>query len=878
MGRIHMGLRLLLQKSRSIDEIYHEARDFDRFITSDATLATALNKRVDRAFVGRFAATPLGIASEYCHIFFSKRPLSTEACSLKISREAGMPLRNVYAAIDRIHDILIHGKDPDTFLNTYDSHVWDMYRTLPTSYNALRYFDPSVMGGLTVAVGGLSLFTPLDKRVLPAEYTQINVCEKSPQHLSKTFVLDSDHAILSFLSEYITPENAHRAAVVTHPTSSIVAPFKAMLMRRGIPVLEKETIREHLGARSFIELLSLAKNSQEARVCQARPFFEQAGVKVRVKYDDYNVQIFSESLEGAVLAKWWHELKSVFSKTFAEALCMCPEPLREFLLPELESYGLLDVEINDQSVDDLQFLLLNSKKEVGKTGGGLILSDSSRVAFIDRPHVVYVGLDSSWTPHAAKAEYCDQDAELQKALESFNIMLTQGKSRIYLVSQYNGAGKTVPCYLFNMLCERDVKGFFDPFFEATYLPLPGSEHSHRACVCRGMDEKGFSCFSQSSLRRFFTCPKQYEYSRAIPTPERSYFLKGTLLHEFAQCYASDPSKVRDTGFGAITDKLVDIFSSINGSLHPEVERTTFCAGIDTVVSFLDSIDLTGPICLAPAKKDVVDENSLADILGIPSCSQRTELYFEEEDLLLKGKIDLVASDTWIVDYKSSKEPVSVSGVLKALSLDSAKDDVDFQPLAYLSYLRKHSPEKELIFTYLYLVANRHKKLLGTDDSYGARVDVIYHPCGFNDFLQDADVYELFNSSQKKKAFCACVGADLLASYFSENPIPHALQFTKGIAESGYGLNFASWACALASKMEKGAPGDYLKGIVAFRTGSRQKTGEAHIFKEDLDMFEEFVKKQHELMLIYRQKGFPRTPRSAKACKYCDYRDICERRW
>ena len=53
-----------MRKLKSIDDIYCEVRDCTFVLTNDVSLATALNKLVDRPMIGHFAMTSRQLATE----------------------------------------------------------------------------------------------------------------------------------------------------------------------------------------------------------------------------------------------------------------------------------------------------------------------------------------------------------------------------------------------------------------------------------------------------------------------------------------------------------------------------------------------------------------------------------------------------------------------------------------------------------------------------------------------------------------------------------------------------------------------------------------------------------------------------------------------
>ena len=55
----------MFRRSKSIRELYDEAKGFDLVITSDPALATGLNHMIDHPRIGAFALTPRHLAARY---------------------------------------------------------------------------------------------------------------------------------------------------------------------------------------------------------------------------------------------------------------------------------------------------------------------------------------------------------------------------------------------------------------------------------------------------------------------------------------------------------------------------------------------------------------------------------------------------------------------------------------------------------------------------------------------------------------------------------------------------------------------------------------------------------------------------------------------
>jgi hypothetical protein len=292
------------------------------------------------------------------------------------------------------------------------------------------------------------------------------------------------------------------------------------------------------------------------------------------------------------------------------------------------------------------------------------------------------------------------------------------------------------------------------------------------------------------------------------------------------------------------------------------------------MSFIDSltIDKTG-IQSPDAASKKAKENIFASHAGRPINLENTEYFFDDTSIGIKGVIDLAASSSLIVDYKTSKSRPSSSQIIASSLPQRIRDTVDIQPLLYLTEVRKLGSD-QVSFWYYYCLANHRDVIDGSDYSHDKNtIAVSYIPQTFNEFLRDNPEY-LCTVSKKCEQAAGRIGLDTLSSLFSKHPIPDGLLFDSyKLLKSSYHTSAVSFLKSENGNISEEDINTVLKSAVSVRAGKRFKP---HFFKEDADAFEGFVADSLKEINTYYKTRFPCRPIGTDTCRNCEYAHMCLR--
>jgi uncharacterized protein YaiI (UPF0178 family) len=111
---------------KTINQIYEEVRGFDLVLTSDAVLASALNRSVKNAQIGKLAYTPKELASKYAMKLFEKGLMSKADIVLALSKQLKLNLKTVHNSLEKISEVEKNTEDVKTHLNDVDLKIYSV--------------------------------------------------------------------------------------------------------------------------------------------------------------------------------------------------------------------------------------------------------------------------------------------------------------------------------------------------------------------------------------------------------------------------------------------------------------------------------------------------------------------------------------------------------------------------------------------------------------------------------------------------------------------------------------------------------------------------------------------------------------------------------
>ncbi|MDZ7731594.1 MAG: hypothetical protein U5K37_12825 [Natrialbaceae archaeon] len=147
-------------------------------------------------------------------------------------------------------------------------------------------------------------------------------------------------------------------------------------------------------------------------------------------------------------------------------------------------------------------------------------------------------------------------------------------------------------------------------------------------------------------------PRDYAFDQLVEGPDRDYFTKGTLLHDFAELAVNHPSFVDSLETDAVVDLMLEELAPLVDERQLEPLETELALGVELIREFLDS---SPPVerSYESYENHPYASNTFAEHYDREITSPITEQRFENVDLGAKGVVDLIHNPTRLLDYKTS---------------------------------------------------------------------------------------------------------------------------------------------------------------------------------------------------------------------------------
>ena len=837
---------MTVQRARPIDNLYAEIADYDLVLTTDAPLSHALNSRLDHAHLGRFAATPRMLASG------KFRPRDDRDLFLKLIGQTDFSWKH---AAYLLENILGCWEETGELYAILECEQFDT----PATRKALKVIEEAdsahrdlaahtIDTGFDVAVIGEDQFAALDKQVLPQDYDTISPFTDGAFELPDFHVFDSPTAIVETLVDNVSPETADDVAVIMDRGGEYPALVESAFEANGIPFYGGPGFADDDHIRTFLRLLRTAHAASGVRVADVRSILTRLGMTLHVTHDEKRLA----ELDHPDIAPMQRFCDTVGERTFGETLTTfeewCDVSLDAFH-KELSRLGVCDERVTAASLDDLGFYLDSFDVPVDRDDEGVLLADATAAAYVDRPVVFYLGMDVDWTHRVLDRPWIDAEAKDRQYLRQFQLLLQNGIDQYFLVQETSAGKEVTPCLYFHDLLDEEFDTFGD---------LPNTPHARQVRYDDPGFEKGsvaadptiIETVSQSSLSTFVNCPRDYFFDRIVDNPDRDYFRKGNLYHDFAEFCVNHPKVIETTDHETLVDVLLKEMRPYVDDIELETLTTEFEVGIEIIRDFLAE----NP----PTERDYEDydrlypDNFFADHFDRPIESPVTERWFENPDLGGKGKVDLIHSPTRLLDYKSGSR-TSASKVVSQSNIEKINDKPNFQALLYLAHHRRVQRDERLEFVFFHFLDLLDDAVTGEPDPEDTLVRVNYHPVPFEEY---AGRREAFNAlcegvaeSNNRRKTLERMGHDTYAAFFDRHAFPDTADGDE-LLDSEFATRFTDHAIAEVGDykyVDRGAD-KALKKLCRIRS--------RNYFADDVDTFEEFLDDQLDSINDCHRSHFP----------------------
>lgn len=852
-----------ITRSKSINTIYEECKDFDLVLVPDAPLASAINRRLDHPQFGPFAITPRRLAAERRERAEDRRAFLQLITETNLGwKEAAYSVEVILACWEfrgRIDAILDYDRFATDTIRTAIDAIAEMDTT------ARRLTEYSIDEDTSVVVVGETQLTELERSILPTEYTTIDLFTDDSFDYPSFHIHDSPAAIIDTVLETITAETAENVAVVHDRTSEYGSLIRSALEAADIPYHGGIDFTDKPHHRAFLQLLRSAHAGRDTRVGDVKPLLTQIGISIDVEHDEKRLFHFDDPA-----IDWFVDFSdSVHTYTFEDAIGVYEGATDSQLTAfrdELTQLGIEDALVSEAGLDRLEFYLQSYDVPVDHENDGVLLADATSAAHVDRPLVFYLGLDERWTHSSPRRPWVDQEQEFERNIRQFQLLLQNGQEQYYLVQDSAGGTPVTPCLYFEELLDEEFERFSDlDSVPRTRAFQPLQDGFEKEPVNAPTNE--IETISQSSLNTYVNSPRDYFYSRLVQTPDKEHFKEGNLFHDFAEFYVNHPDQITADTLDEIATVILDEMKSYLRSVDYDVRRTKYRIGLQMIIEYLDTNPPQTDVFVTP--DGGYGQNHFAEYFDQPVESPATEQWFENTDLGIKGKIDLVHSPTQLLDYKSGSKK-SAKDAVKNSDIQSPTDKPNFQALLYLTHQRSEHPDQRLQFTFFHFLETLDDVVTGESNIDDCLTTVTYYPTKHEEYIATEAIFtELQEDAYGdcKKMFSK-VDYETYQTFLDKHDFPTTRD--KGeLIESEFGH-------ALTGRMVD-AVGDYkyvkngCKQALKYLLGIRNR----NYFAEDLDAFETFI--HDRLMeLTDRHNGEERFPVDGPGeepnYRYVDHRD------
>ncbi len=731
-----------IQRVRSLEAVYRAVADRDLVIVPDNSLADAIARRVETPRFGTFVTTPRRLAA-------GRRERAEDRLAfLDVVDRIDRPWKAVAHAVGNVLQCWEHRGRPeaifeyDAYVDETTERVVEIVAERDSTSGALTDFR--IDDDRSIAVVGYEQLTELERSVLPAEYDRVDLFTEEPFEYPPFHVFDTPADIVDSLLETVTAERAddtaganvpENVAVVLDGGSRYSSLVESALEAADVPYYGGPGFVDDPDHRRFVRLLRASHRGSDTTVADVRSICSGMGWELPL---DHDAKRF-DAVDAPEL-EWIADFRdAVGERTFEGALADYESAIGRSLTAfreELSTLGLLGRPIDRGRVEDLAYYLRTYDVPVDRENEGVLLADAKSSGYVDRPVVFHLGIDEGWTHSAPRRPWVDTEAQFERDIRRFQLLLQSGTERYYLVRDAAGGRPVRPCPYLGELLDEEFERFGD-LDSVRYARPPTADQRGFERESIDVASDPLDTLSQSDLNAYVNSPRDYFFGRLLETPDRDYLHEGTLFHDFAEFYVDHPDRIDEAGIEAAVDVMLDEAGAFFHGDDEPLRRRKYRIGVETIVEFLDANRPERGDFLTPASG--WGSNVFAERFDAPVDSPLAERWFENEAIGAKGKIDLVRAPDHLVDYKSGRKRSAYS-VVKGAAVDPPDDAPNFQAALYLSHFRTVRPDERIRFTFFHFLETLDDVVAGDANLEDALTTVTYHPETFEEFLPSREAY------------------------------------------------------------------------------------------------------------------------------------------
>ncbi|MDD3263585.1 MAG: PD-(D/E)XK nuclease family protein [Candidatus Nanoarchaeia archaeon] len=723
------------------EEIYNEIKEIDFVISNDPILTDTLNKYFLKDKKEARVFTPKQILSKINpNLFDTKQEILNE---LKKNIDIN------YKQLDRIYYDYIEKKIEGT--SKIEKNWEDRFDEIKSIYSANKNEISKFLDEIekiykkNIAIIDIEMFNEFDKTFVRSYYKEIKIFKEGHYRIENSYLFENEYQLIDYLVNTIEKNKEKNndiekeIAIFIGDYSVYKSVLKYKFKKENIKIKDEKydprknqisILQEMMKTILFIDNLKIKENIQILEY-------------LKIKYLNKDINVYLREFKTEELKKYYNDVNELKDKKIIDILKFLKLEKSQ-LKNILEEASMLFKEINYKNYNELKYYFKKIYEyNTPFDQGILFLSSESKITTINRPIVFFIGLNNNVDieyqnflriTQSSKDKYFLFSRE-EKNLQVFpNVNFSNINSNIKKIEDTKEIKKFEDFENINLIkyvidknknLNKDLNKNLKENYEMENITqninlkndnqiidnqkTNNKETNNQKINNQKTEElQNKLKLSASKISSYKKCPKMFFFSNIITQPQTYESLRGSYLHNFAECYLNNKNLVLNKKQKIIDFIVNDLKKFENKNI--EIIKGEIKYYIDIVINFLDNIEIidfskekTLENKINIIKTDKKKRNTIATIFDIDLKLINTEFFFRIENL--SGFFDLLINKDIIIDYKTKSIPQSIAESIHPIKMQK---DCDYQPLVYLYYLKNYSKNPE--FKYLYLKTKISEKM------------------------------------------------------------------------------------------------------------------------------------------------------------------------